>query len=206
MTSFFCFLHTCLIFSNLQSCDTHRHHHGDRVQPCCPRWCAWGRADRPHHGPSCDGLDCCDPGGCPGAHWRGELCVIMAAMAATALWAWAPAACWCLGCAVTRAAATTTLSATAATGRALGVAGRRRRSGHRRHCQHTRAALSPPPPWPPPWLALLVRMRSIISVRAALAAACITSRLGGLPRRPRWSGGPWQWARPFHQAQGQSLR
>ena len=26
-------------------------------------------------------------------------------MAATALWAWAPAACWCLGCAVTRAAA-----------------------------------------------------------------------------------------------------
>ena len=53
----------------------------------------------------------------------GGLCVIVA-MAATALWAWAPAACWCLGCAVTRAAATTTLSATAAAGRALGVAGR----------------------------------------------------------------------------------
>ena len=53
----------------------------------------------------------------------GGLCVIVA-MAATALGAWAPAACWCLGCAVTRAAATTALSATAATGRALGVAGR----------------------------------------------------------------------------------
>ena len=53
----------------------------------------------------------------------GGLCVIVA-MAATALWAWAPAACWCLGCAVTRAAATTALSATAAAGRALGAAGR----------------------------------------------------------------------------------
>jgi hypothetical protein len=29
------------------------------------------------------------------------------------------------------------------------------------------------------------RMRSIISLRAALAAACITSRLGGLPAPPQ---------------------
>src|SRR3990167_1492664 len=52
-----------------------------------------------------------------------------------------------------------------------------------------RGPLPPPPPperpprspWPP---ALPARLRSIISDRAAFAAACITSRLGGRPAAP----------------------
>ena len=71
----------------------------------------------------------------------GGLCVIVA-MAATALGAGAPAACWCLGCAVTRAAATTTLSATAAAGRALGAAGRAAAGAATATIAGTRAALA----------------------------------------------------------------
>src|SRR3989344_5462330 len=57
-----------------------------------------------------------------------------------------------------------------------------------------RGPRSPPPPPPAPWPALLVRMRSIISLRAALAAACITSRLRGLAAPP-----PIGWrANPVH--------
>ena len=48
-----------------------------------------------------------------------------------------------------------------------------------------RLPLPPRPPAPPALLPLLSRTRCIISVRAALAAACITSRLGGLPAPPQ---------------------
>ena len=182
----------------------HRHHHhrrhpssacygihhrrrGDRVRPCCLRWYAWGRVVHPRRGLHCDGRGCCVRGGFPDGHWPVE---------------------------AVRRRSEEELSGVGHGRVQMPV--ERCRDLHHHPGQHgstcVRALAAwplpfpdrppPPLPWrglrsPWPWAALLVRMRSIISERAALAAACITSRLGGLPAPPQMSGGPWRWARPF---------
>ena len=187
---------TATATSRLRRYGIHHRRRGDRVRPCCLRWYAWGRVVHPRRGLHCDGRGCCVRGGFPDGHWPVEAVHRRSERNCRGV---ATAACRCrLSVAAT---CTTTLASTAPPAFGPGCVGRCHfQTVHRRHCLGEGCVRL----WP--WAALLVRMRSIISERAALAAACITSRLGGLPAPPQMVWRPMAMGSAFRLAQGQSLQ